>query len=82
MQEFHRKPADRHNGFLEERGLCFLISGISCWAPVSSNFEHICLPEYCYHMEKKSRLKYTFSLRNVIQELQVVIKQKKGVERI
>lgn len=83
MQEFHRKPADQDNGFLEEGGLCFLISGISFWASVSSNFEHMFLTEYCYHIKKKNRFVYTFSLCDRILELQVVFKQqKKEFERI
>lgn len=52
MQDFHRKPADQDNGFLEELGLCFLIWRLSFCAPVSANFEHMCLAEDCYHMKK------------------------------
>lgn len=39
----------------------------------------MCLPEYCYHIKKNTDLGM-FSLCNMILELQVVIKQKKGLK--
>lgn len=76
MQEFHRKPSHQGNGFLEEWGLYFLISGLTFWTPVSINLG-ICVCLNIATTWKKNTFGYTLSLFNLVLELYVMIRRKK-----